>query len=196
MAFTELEKWPIFGNFRSKGSKVIRSISILLFAASLGCAKESKEPEAKSLGVAYGWVFATAVAAAAPTLLLIGRDTYSESYDNIQAFNFIFIPIGWSVAPSMGRFYAGDYKGGLSGTGLRLGALAAAVAVIAPCVYGGCNEALAVVPLAATGIWVGSAVYDTFWGTYHSVQKHNAKICLIPFMPHIGSIGVLARFDI
>ena len=173
----------------------MKSILILLLSASLVCTRESKDPEPKSLGVAYAWVFGTVAAAAAPTLLLIGRDTYSDSYDKIQALNFIIIPIGWSVAPSMGRFYAGDYKGGWGGTGLRLGALVATVAIVAPCLFGGCNEALAVVPLAGIGVWFGSAVYDTFWGTYRSVQKHNAKISLSPYIPRFGSAGVLARLD-
>jgi hypothetical protein len=166
---------------------------ILLLSASMACAKESKEPEPKSLGEAYAWVFGTAAVPLLLPLLLLGRDTESESYGTIHGLGFIVIPIGWSVAPSMGRLYAGDYKAGLGGIGLRLGALAAFSAAIIPCMFSECNEVLVVIPLAATGVWIGSALYDAFWGTPRSVRKHNAKISLLPYLPRSGSTGVMAR---
>lgn len=176
---------------------VMKSTLIVLFSACLLCAAESKEPERepKSLGVAYAWVVGTAAAPLLLPLLLLGRDTDSESYEAIHGLGFIVIPMVWSAAPSMGRIYAGDHKAGLGGMGLRLGALAAFGAVALPCMFGGCNEALIAVPIAATGVWIGSAVYDTFWGTNRSVQKHNAKISVLPYLPRFGSTGVLARLD-
>jgi len=137
-------------------------------------------------------------AAAAPLLLplmLLGRDSRSESYETIHGLGFIVIPIGWSFAPSMGRLYAGDYKAGWSGIGLRLGALSAFGAVVLPCIYSRCNEAWAVIPLAATGVWIGSGIYDLYPGSPRSVRKHNARIGLGPYIPRIGSGGVMARLE-
>jgi hypothetical protein len=173
----------------------MKSILILLLSASLACAKESKEPEPKSLGTAYAWVFGTAAVPLLLPLLLLGRDTDSDSYGTIHGLGFIVIPIGWTIAPSVGRLYAGDYKAGLGGMGLRLGALTAAGAAVLPCMFSECNEALLVVPIAATGVWIGSAVYDSFWGTHRSVRKHNAKISVSPYIPRLGSTGVLARIE-
>lgn len=173
----------------------MKPISMLLLSASLACANELKEPEPKSLGVAYAWVFGTAAAPLLVPLLLLGRDTNSDSYGTIHELGFIVIPIGWSVAPSMGRIYAGDHKAGLGGIGLRLGALTAFGAAVLPCMLSGCNEALLVVPIAATGVWIGSAAYDTFWGTHRSVRKHNAKISVSPYIPRLGSTGVLASLE-
>ncbi|MEO6097351.1 MAG: hypothetical protein ABIW76_17530 [Fibrobacteria bacterium] len=153
------------------------------------------EPEPKSLGEAYSWVFGTAALPLLLPLMLLGRDSQSDSYGRIQDLGFIVIPIGWTIAPSMGRMYAGDYKAGLGGIGLRLGALAATGAVVLPCMFGGCNEALIAIPVAAGGIWIGSVVYDTFWGTYRSVRKHNAKISLSPYIPRLGSTGLSARVE-
>ena len=127
--------------------------------------------------------------------MLLGRDTQSESYETIQNISFVVIPVAWSVAPSMGRLYAHDYKAGWSGIGLRLGALAAFGAVTIPCMFGGCNEALFAIPVAATGVWIGSAVYDSFWGTYRSVGKQNAKIGVSPSMPRFGMVGAVAKLE-
>src|SRR5690606_29016876 len=127
--------------------------------------------------------------------LLLGRDTRSETYETIHELGFIVIPIGWSVAPSMGRLYAGDYKAGWGGIGLRLGAISAFGAVVLPCMYTRCSEALVAIPLAATGVWIGSGIYDVFWGTPHSVRRHNAKIGLVPYIPRMGSAGVMAHFE-
>lgn len=174
---------------------MVKCILIPLLSVSLACTTELNEPEPKSLGEAYAWVFGTAAVPLLLPLLLLGRDTNSDSYGTIQNLGFIVIPIGWSVAPSMGRLYAGDYKAGLGGTGLRLAALTAFGAAVLPCMFSGCNEALVVVPIAATGVWIGSAVYDTFWGTHRSVRKHNAKISVAPYIPRVGSTGVLAHVE-
>ena len=173
----------------------MKSILILLLSASLACTEESDRPERKSLGEAYSWVFGTAALPLLFPLLLLGRDTNSDSYGTIQDLGFLAIPIGWTIAPSMGRFYASDYKAGMGGIGLRFGALAVGGAVLLPCMFGGCDEVLIVVPIAASGVWFGSVVYDTFWGTYRSVKKHNAKISVAPYMPRMGSTGVLARVE-
>lgn len=174
---------------------MVKCILILILSASLACAEESDPPEPKSLGEAYSWVFGTAALPLLLPLMLLGRDSQSDSYRKIHELGFIVIPIGWTIAPSMGRFYAGDYKSGIGGIGLRLGALAVGSAVLLPCMFGGCNEALIAVPLAASGVWIGSVVYDTFWGTYRSVEKHNAKISVSPYIPRLGSTGVLASVE-